>query len=132
MEDLNFDMVVLIVDDSLSMRRIVKKFFENNGFHHMIEAENGIQALEILKEKKVQLIVSDLNMPEMDGMEFLKTVKSDAQLQQIPFVLLTVEAIQKTMNEALGYGVDSYIVKPITEKLFLREINRVIQERNAR
>ncbi|MFA5904369.1 MAG: response regulator [Desulfobacula sp.] len=127
----DFDMRILIVDDSHSMLRIVKKFFENNGFHHIREAVNGIEALEIIRnENTVHLIVSDLNMPRMNGFELLKIVKDDSRTKDIPFVMLTVEAIQRTMNKAIAMGVDSYIVKPVTEKIFMDEIFRVIQSRS--
>lgn len=131
MENIDFNIQILIVDDSYSMLRIIKKFFENNGFHHILEATNGIEALEIIQnENAIHLIVSDLNMPRMNGFELLKTVKKKTRTRNIPFVILTVEAIQRTMNMAIAMGVDSYIVKPVTEKLFMDEIFRVIQSRN--
>jgi len=130
-ENIDFNIQILIVDDSYSMLRIIKKFFENNGFHHILEATNGIEALEIIQnENAIHLIVSDLNMPRMNGFELLKTVKKKTRTRNIPFVILTVEAIQRTMNMAIAMGVDSYIVKPVTEKLFMDEIFRVIQSRN--
>lgn len=130
MEDINLDMAILIVDDSTSMRRIVRKFLENAGFARLIEAKDGKDALKMVKKQKIDLIVSDLNMPNMDGMEFLRIVKADEKFKEIPFVMLTVEAIQKTMNTALSMGIDSYIVKPITEKLFVNELKRVIYSKN--
>lgn len=130
MEDINLDMPILIVDDSTSMRRIVIKFLENAGFSRFIEAEDGNEALGVVKKQKIDLIISDLNMPNMDGLEFLRIVKADANFKDIPFVMLTVEAIQKTMNTALSMGVDSYIVKPITENLFVNELKRVIYSKN--
>lgn len=130
MGDINLDMPILIVDDSTSMRRIVMKFLENAGFNRFVEAEDGNQALDAVKKQTIDLIISDLNMPNMDGLEFLRIVKADANLKDIPFVMLTVEAIQKTMNTALSMGVDSYIVKPITENLFVNELKRVIYSKN--
>jgi two-component system chemotaxis response regulator CheY len=131
MENSDFNIQILIVDDSHSMLRIIKKFFENNGFHHILEATNGIEALEIIQnENAIHLIVSDLNMPRMNGFELLKIVKKDTRTKNIPFVILTVEAIQRTMNKAIAMGVDSYIVKPVTEKLFMDEIFRVIRSKN--
>ncbi len=128
MEKIDFDMRILIVDDSHSMLRIVKKFFNNMGFHHIFEATNGIEALEMIQtENAFNLIVSDLNMPRMNGFELLKIVKEDHRTKNIPFVMLTVEAIQRTMNKAIAMGVDSYIVKPVTQKIFMDEIFRVIQ-----
>ncbi len=132
MKEMNLDLAILIVDDSLSMRRIVRKFLENAGFNNLIDANDGRDALKVVQEQTVELIISDLNMPNMDGMQFLEAVKADPLLKNIPFVMLTVEAIQKTMNTALAMDIDSYIVKPITENLFVSELKRVIQSRNAK
>lgn len=130
MEDINLDMQILIVDDSLSMRRILKNFLGNNGFHNIVEAQDGLQALDRIQKKSVDLIISDLNMPGMNGLEFLKIVKKDSRTQGIPFIMLTVEAIQKTMNKAIALGVDSYIVKPVTEDIFIKEMLRVIKDKS--
>ncbi len=117
---------VLVVDDSRSMRRIVRQFLENNGVTKIAEAGNGQVALELVQFQPLDMIVSDLNMPVMDGMEFLKNVKKDPEFQTIPFIMLTVEAVQKTMNQALKVGADAYIVKPITESLFIQELKKVL------
>ncbi|OGR22578.1 MAG: hypothetical protein A2277_01435 [Desulfobacterales bacterium RIFOXYA12_FULL_46_15] len=131
MDPIDFNSRILIVDDSYAMLRIVKKFFKNNGFHHILEANDGIEALEMIQtENTIRLIVSDLNMPRMNGLELLKIIKEDHRTKNIPFVMLTVEAIQRTMNKAIGMGVDSYIVKPVTEKTFINEILRVIRVKN--
>ena len=128
MDDINKEMKILIVDDSVSMRRIVIKFLGNNGFHNVVEAVDGIEALDTVQQVPVDLIVSDLNMPNMNGLEFLRIVKDDTRTKDIPFIMLTVEAIQKTMNKAIILNVDSYIVKPVTEKIFMDEMIRVLTE----
>lgn len=131
MDPIDLNSRILIVDDSYSMLRIVKKFFNTNGFHHILEATDGIDALEMIQnENTIRLIVSDLNMPRMNGFELLKVIKKNKRTRAIPFIILTVEAIQRTMNKAIAMGVDSYIVKPVTEKLFMDEIFRVIREKN--
>lgn len=127
MEDINFDLQILIVDDSASMRRIVKKFMENTGFCNLVEAEDGVKAMDIIQTESIGLIVSDLNMPNMNGLELLTAVKDNSRTKDIPFIMLTVEAIQKTMNKAIALDVDSYIVKPVTQKLFIDEMIRVIR-----
>jgi two-component system chemotaxis response regulator CheY len=120
------ELKILLVDDSLSMRRIIGKYLANKGFTHVLEAGNGLEALKILDSTRVDVIVSDLHMPVMDGMTFLEQVKANARTRDIRFVMLTVEATQKTMNKALSMGIDSYIVKPATEKIFMDELERVI------
>ena len=116
----------LIVDDSGSMRRIVRQFLQNKGVTRIAEAENGQSALELARFQPLDIIISDLNMPVMDGMEFLKRVKADPGCRDIHFIMLTVEAVQKTMNQALALGADAYIVKPVTEEQFVREVKRVV------
>ena len=121
------DMRILLVDDSRSMRRIIRAFLARRGWDNVLEAGNGQEALEILDRAGADLIVSDLHMPVMDGMAFLAAVKEHPGFRQIPFVMLTVEAIQKTMNKALAMGVDSYVVKPVKEATFIAELERVLR-----
>ncbi len=120
------DLRVLIVDDSRSMRRIIRKYFENSGVSRIAEAENGRAALDLLRFQDLDLIVSDLNMPVMTGLELLKELKQDSELHGICFVILTVEANQRTMNRALALGADAYIIKPVTEDLFIQEIRQYL------
>ncbi len=128
MREIDKNLKVLVVDDSSSMRRIVIKFLKNNGYENVVEAHDGIEALDIVQETSVDLIISDLNMPAMNGLEFLKIVKDDSRTKHIPFIMLTVEAIQKTMIKAITLNVNSYIVKPITEGVFIDEMIRVLTE----
>jgi two-component system chemotaxis response regulator CheY len=128
MDDINRELKILIVDDSSSMRRIVRQFLVNNGFSNLLEARDGMDALQVVRNNTIDLIISDLNMPRMDGLRFLEILKADETTRDIPFIMLTVEAIQKTMNKAIAMGVDSYIVKPIEEHLFIGEMMRVIKE----
>lgn len=127
MENINRGMKILIVDDSRTMRRIVKKFLNQNDFNNLVEAPDGLKALEVIQNEGVDMIICDLNMPKMNGMELLKIVKQDERTRGIPFIMLTVEAIQKTMNKAVRLNVDSYIVKPVGEKVFMEQIYRVIK-----
>lgn len=127
MTTIDYNMTILIVDDSLSMRKVVRRFLLNNGFSRFLEAGNGQQAYEIIQKQAVDLIICDLNMPVMDGMALLEMVKSDPFTRRIPFIILTVEAIQATMNQAIALDVDSYIVKPVEEKVFINEMIRVIR-----
>ncbi len=126
MEKVNLKLTILLVDDSLSMRRIIRNFLANKGFTHVLEARDGVEALRVMDSTRVDLIVSDLHMPGMDGMKFLEQIKSNAETCHLGFIMLTVEATQKTMNKALSMDVDSYIVKPVTEKVFMKELVRVI------
>jgi two-component system, chemotaxis family, chemotaxis protein CheY len=91
----NTNIKVLVVDDFATMRRIVKGVLKQLGFNDIIEAENGHSALEELKKEQIGLIVSDWNMPKMNGLELLKAVRSDASLQGVPFIMVTAEGQKK-------------------------------------
>ena len=117
---------VLVVDDSKSMRRIVRKFLESAGVLEVVEAKDGKDALEMMGKSSVDLLVSDLNMPRMNGLELLAALRARGFSPGICFVMLTVEAVQKTMNLALESGADSYIVKPVTQTVFLGEIRAAL------
>jgi len=122
-------MRILVVDDSITMRRIVRRFFANNGFYNILEGRDGEDGLMELEknENKIDLIISDLNMPIMNGMELLEKVKNNPGTDKIPFIMLTVESNQKTMNKAITLMVDSYIVKPVSEEMFMAEVERVLK-----
>jgi two-component system chemotaxis response regulator CheY len=111
-------MKVLVVDDFATMRKIIKNVLKQIDIETVTEAENGKQALEILKNEKVDLIISDWIMPEMTGIEFLKACKEDENIRKIPFIMVTAEAQKSSVIEAIKSGADNYIVKPFTpEKL---------------
>ncbi|MGD0231399.1 MAG: response regulator [Syntrophorhabdales bacterium] len=108
-------MKTLVVDDFATMRKIVKNVLRQIDITNVTEAENGRQALDILrKDGGFELIVSDWIMPEMTGIEFLKACKDDESIKKIPFVMVTAEAQKDSVMEAIKGGVDNYIVKPFT------------------
>ncbi len=123
------DLKVLVVDDSKSMRRIVLRFLTSAGVSEIQEAKDGKAALEIMETFPADLLVSDLNMPRMNGLELLTLVREKEENSRLCFVMLTVEAVQKTMNLALKKGADSYIVKPVTESVFISEIKAALDRR---
>ncbi|MDX2348628.1 MAG: response regulator, partial [Nitrospirota bacterium] len=105
---------VLVVDDMSTMRRIVKNVLKQIGFSDMVEAENGQDALSKLKVDDIGLIVSDWNMPVMQGIELLREVRADFELKHIPFLMVTTEAQKENIIEAVQAGVSNYVVKPFT------------------
>jgi len=105
---------VLIVDDSNSMRAVVKKIIAISGFKmdQCIEAGNGKEALEALSDQWVDVILSDINMPEMNGFEFLKQLKADDLLREIPVVFISTEGSEQHIRSAFEMGVRGFIKKP--------------------
>lgn len=104
---------VLIVDDSASMRAVVKKTLAAAGYavETCLEAQNGTEALEILHQEPVDVVLSDLHMPEMDGLELLRTLQKEGKVPPC-FILVTTEGRKERLKEALGLGARGYVSKP--------------------
>jgi two-component system chemotaxis response regulator CheY len=116
---------ILAVDDFSTMRRIVRNILRQLGYNNIAEAEDGAAALEYLKQNKVDFIVSDWNMPNMTGLELLKAVRADANLKDIPILLVTAEALKENVVEAVKAGVNGYIVKPFTAETLKEKIDAI-------
>ena len=106
----------LIVDDSSVMRKIVERALRQAGveFAKVFEASNGVEALDVLREHPVELILSDINMPSMDGLEFLRQMRAQNLAADVPVVMITTESSQEQVREALLAGACGYIRKPFT------------------
>jgi two-component system chemotaxis response regulator CheY len=116
---------IFVVDDFSTMRRIVRNILRQLGYNNIAEAEDGAAALEYLKQNKVDFIVSDWNMPNMTGLELLKAVRADANLKDIPILLVTAEALKENVVEAVKAGVNGYIVKPFTAETLKEKIDAI-------
>ena len=122
---MDLNMKVMIVDDFATMRRILRNILKQIGFKNIIEADDGKHALKELKKEKVDLIMCDWNMPEMPGIELLKTVRSDDELKEIPFVMVTAEAQKDNILEAVKSGVSNYVVKPFTAETITEKLTKI-------
>jgi len=116
-------MKILSVDDSRILRQIVKNAVEILGYD-FLEAENGKKAFEILEKEgaDISLILLDWNMPEMDGISFLKKIKSDERFKNIPVTMLTTEGEKTKMIEAVKAGAKNYLTKPFTQENLITKI----------
>jgi two-component system, chemotaxis family, chemotaxis protein CheY len=115
----------LVVDDSSTMRKIVTLALGGAG-HTYREAENGLQALVALKEAGADCIILDINMPEMNGIEFLKALKADASAAKTPVIVLTTQDEATLRSEALGLGAKAFIVKPFQKEQLLSTVASVL------
>jgi two-component system chemotaxis response regulator CheY len=122
---MDLNMKVLIVDDFATMRRVLKNIMKQIGFSSITEAENGKEALKILKEQSIDLLLCDWNMPEMPGIDVLKAVRQDEELKNTPFVMVTAEAQKENILEAVKEGVSSYIVKPFTPETVEEKLSKI-------
>ena len=119
---------VLVVDDFATMRRIIKGVLKQLGFSNIVEAEDGDVALEELKKDEYGLILADWNMPNMSGLELLKAVRSDKDLQRIPFIMVTAEGQKDNILEAVKAGVSNYVIKPFTPETINEKLKKVFKE----
>jgi two-component system chemotaxis response regulator CheY len=118
--------MILIVDDNESMRTVIRHALENAGYQNIIEAEDGSSAFTIAKAKKVDLIISDWNMWGMTGIEFLKKVRNDGEIGSTHFLMLTVEALDVSRDDAFAQGVSDFLTKPFTAKSLLKKIEKLL------
>jgi two-component system chemotaxis response regulator CheY len=116
---------VLIVDDMMTMRKLVKKSLTAIGFSIFEEAEDGQKAWAKLNDSlDVGLVISDWNMPNCTGLEFLKRVRADARFKKLPFILLTAEGEAAQVSEAVVAGVSNYVLKPFTQESLTQKIEQ--------
>jgi two-component system chemotaxis response regulator CheY len=107
---------VLVVDDSAAIRKILQRVLRQTGMaiRTIHEAGDGQEALEVMNAHKVDLVLTDINMPKMDGLQFLASVKASAQWRQVPVVMITTEGGETKVSEAVKLGAAGYVRKPFT------------------
>ena len=125
------DIKVLLVDDFSTMRRIIKKLLNEIGFKRIIEAEDGSEALRILKAGDIDFLVTDWNMPKMSGMELLEAVRANPQLSRLPVLMVTAESNRDQITRAAMAGVNGYVVKPFSAATLQEKIERIFQRLNS-
>jgi len=122
---MDLNMKVLIVDDFATMRKILRNILKQIGFTNISEADDGSTAIKELKKEKFDLVLCDWNMPQMPGIELLKKMKSDAELRDIPFIMVTADAEKKHIMEGVKAGVSSYVVKPFSADTMNEKLKKV-------
>ena len=122
------DLRFLIVDDFSTMRRIVRGLLKEIGYNNADEAEDGAVALNMLKNGKFDFIVSDINMPVMNGFELLTAVKADDTLKHLPVLMVTAEARKEDIVRAAKDGAAGYIVKPFTTATLEEKVQKIMQK----
>ncbi len=123
----NKNLKILIVDDFATMRKVIRNLLKQNGFENVVEAEDGLVAIKALKSQKVDFIISDWNMPNMSGLELLKAVRADDELKELPFLMVTAEALKDNVVAAVKAGVSNYIVKPFTAEVLNEKIEKIVK-----
>ncbi|MCD4715555.1 MAG: response regulator [Desulfobacterales bacterium] len=124
---------VLIVDDSSSMRAIIKKIIKVSGFSvgEFLVAADGKEALKVLKDEWVDIVLTDINMPNMNGMELIAEMKKDELIRSIPVVMVTTEGSEKKMQEAMDLGASGYVKKPFLPEDIKRTLSSIMGEEDG-
>lgn len=125
------DLKFLIVDDFSTMRRIVRNLLKELGYNNADEAEDGQIALGKLRSGLFNFVVSDINMPNMNGFELLREIRADDNLKKLPVLLVTAEAKKEDIVLAAQIGANGYIVKPFTKATLEDKLTKIVQKMNG-
>jgi len=121
----NLNMKILVVDDHESMRRIEKQILNDLGYPNVDMADDGSTALPMLQSGNYDFVISDWNMPKMEGLELLRAIRADARLTKTPVLLVTAESKKEKIIEAVKAGVSDYVVKPFNAEIIKAKIARI-------
>ena len=122
------DMKFLIVDDFSTMRRIIRGLLKEIGYLNAEEAEDGVVALQMLRNASYDFVVSDINMPNMNGFDLLSQIKKDETLRHLPVLMVTAEARKEDIVRAAQEGAAGYIVKPFTKATLEEKVAKIMQK----
>lgn len=123
MPDLN--MKILVVDDFATMRRIIKNILKQLGYQNIDEADDGSVALAKLQKDAYDFVITDWNMPNVNGLELLRAIRSSDKLKGMPVLMVTAEALKENIVQAVKEGVNNYIVKPFTAETLKEKIDKI-------
>ncbi|TQR33788.1 two-component system response regulator [Campylobacter sp. MIT 99-7217] len=120
-------MKLLVVDDSSTMRRIIKNTLEKLGHNDILEAEHGVEAWDLLeKNDDIKVVITDWNMPEMNGLDLVKKIRAEKKYEDMPIIMVTTEGGKAEVITALKAGVNNYIVKPFTPQVLKEKLEDVL------
>ncbi len=122
------NMRILVVDDFSTMRRIIKNILRQLGFNNIEEADDGTTGWEVLNKGGIDFVISDWNMPQMTGIELLRKVRASEEFADMPFLMVTAEAQQENVIEAVQAKVSNYIVKPFTAETLKQKIDKIFDK----
>lgn len=118
----------MVVDDQTSMRAMIRRTLQDLGFKYVRDKASPVEALAAIRADRVHLIISDYNMPDMDGLQFLEEVRNDAVIGKTVFIMLTGSADRQIVQKAAALGVNNYVVKPFSAAALKEKIERVFGE----
>lgn len=116
---------VMVVDDSFTTRKMLSFLLKGEGFN-VVSAENGIDALEKLPFSNIDIIITDLNMPQMDGLELVNSLKKNPDYKEIPVIMLTTESEDSDKQKGFEAGASSYLIKPVPQDVLIKEVKKFL------
>ncbi|MCK4911930.1 MAG: response regulator [Thermodesulfovibrionales bacterium] len=120
-------MTIMVVDDDKTTRKILGLYLKAKGYD-VVYAENGLEAMEKLGSENINLVMTDLNMPYMDGHELIRTIRADEHIKHIPILMVTTEADEEERAAAIAAGADGYLVKPVSADMVSSNIRNILNE----
>ncbi len=120
-------MKILVVDDDKTTRKLLSIYLKGKG-HEVVTAENGLEGIEKVGTENVNLVVTDMNMPYMDGIEFVKNLRADPLYAELPIIMVTTEADEDEKKRAFEIGVDDYLVKPTNAEQINASIKKILKK----
>jgi len=127
-KNIDFRMKVLVADDFATMRKIVRNILKQIGFDNIVEAEDGQAAVQVLRSENIGLVVTDWNMPNMNGLELLEKIRSDPKTANLPVLMVTAEGLKDNVVAAVKAGVNNYVVKPFTAEILQEKIEQIFKK----
>ena len=124
---MNMDKKIIVADDMETMRTSICELLQHFGFTNVVGAGDGCRALEIIKAEGADLLITDLDMPNMDGFELLRAIRSDDALKTLPVIFLTADGEKKSIIAAVQAGADDYLLKPFTKEVLERKIKNIFK-----
>lgn len=125
------DKVILIVDDCPDLRDLVKETIESILSYEVLEAEDGLEALKVIKQNRIDCIISDWNMPVMDGLSLLKKIRAETRYRDMPFMMLTGEMSRGSVETAISSGVNDFLIKPFSTDSLCEKVDKLLGKRKV-
>jgi len=125
---IDFGIKVLVADDFATMRKIVRNILKQIGFDNIVEAEDGLAALQIVKQDRIGLVVTDWNMPNMSGLELVEKIRENPETKHVPVLMVTAEGLKDNVIAAVKAGVNNYVVKPFTAETLQEKIEQIFKK----
>ncbi len=130
MSEMDKNMRILVVDDFSTMRRIVRGILRQLGFENIVEAENGAEAFKAVQDGGIDFVVSDWNMPVMNGLDLLKNIRAEESIKNTPLLMVTAEALKENVVMAISAGANNYVVKPFTPDVLEEKMTAIFKNLN--